>query len=131
MRDMGEPTQLTPTAGEVVFPGESRTVVPLPTTAVSAPWRPSHAGAGMLHTKGVCVHSTRTAQAQRAQRGHSTHMTGRNWGFCYNWQYSCLYKPYYTPTMLDSLMFAKAEHKNTATELGTAVTQCRQHRANR
>ena len=26
-------------------------------------------------------------------------------GFCYNWQYSCLYKPYYTPITLDSLMF--------------------------
>ena len=25
--------------------------------------------------------------------------------FCYNWQYSCLYKPYYTPTALDILMF--------------------------
>ena len=48
----------------------------------------------MHRTGGVC-----------AQRGHSAHMTGRNWGFCYNWQYSCLYKPYYTPTMLDSLMF--------------------------
>ena len=50
--------------------------------------------------------------------------------FCYNRQYSCLYKPYYTTTTLDSLMFAKAEHKNTATEFGTAVTQCRQDRAN-
>ena len=36
-----------------------------------------------------------------------------------------------TPTTLDSLMFAKAGHKNTATELGTAVTHCRQDRANR
>ena len=26
-------------------------------------------------------------------------------GVDYNWHYSCLYKPYYTPTMLDSLMF--------------------------
>ena len=39
-----------------------------------------------------------------AQCVHKAHMTGRNWDFCY-WQYSCLYKPHYTPTMLDSLMF--------------------------
>ena len=25
--------------------------------------------------------------------------------FCYNWQYSCRYRPYYTPTVLDNLMF--------------------------
>ena len=36
---------------------------------------------------------------------HIAHMTGRNWGLCYNWQYSCLYKPYYTTTTLDSLIF--------------------------
>ena len=31
------------------------------------------------------------------------------------------------PTTLDSLLFAEAKHKNAATELGTAVTRCRQH----
>ena len=71
------------------------------------------------------MHSAGTARAQRA---HDRKKLG---GFCYNWQYSCLYKPYYTPTTLDSLMFAKVEHKNTATQLGTAVTHCHQDRANR
>ena len=76
------------------------------------------------------MHSAHIAWAQRAQRGHNTHMTGRNWGVLLQLAIF-LPKPYYTPTTLDSLMFAKAEHKNTATELGTAVTQCRQDRANR
>ena len=72
----------------------------------------------------MCVHRARTARAQR------THDRKKLGVVCYIWQYSCLYKPYYTPTTLDSPMFAKAEHKKTATELGT-VTQCRQDRASR
>ena len=39
--------------GKLFLPGESGTVVPLLTSVASAPWRLSHAGAGMLHTKGV------------------------------------------------------------------------------
>ena len=81
-----------------------------------------------------CVHGI-PHEGVCAQRGHSAGTT-RTWqeeigGFCYNWQYSCQYKPYYTPTTLDSLMFAKAGHKNTATKLGTAMIQCHQDRANR
>ena len=30
---------------------DSGTLVPLLTSVASAPWHPSHAGAGMLHTK--------------------------------------------------------------------------------
>ena len=51
---------------------------------------------------GACVHSAGTARAARARRAHDRKKLG---GFCYNWQYSCLYKPYYTPTTLDNLMF--------------------------
>ena len=40
-----------------------------------------------------------------AQHAHKAHVTGKKWGVCYNWQYSCRYTPYYTPAMLDSLMF--------------------------
>ena len=36
--------------GEIIL-CESGIIVPLLTSAASAPWRPSHAGAGMLHTK--------------------------------------------------------------------------------
>ena len=41
---------------------------------VEAPW------SKFKWPKGAYVHNARTVQAQRAQRGHSTHMTGRNWG---------------------------------------------------
>ena len=34
-----------------------------------------------------------------AQPAHDREKLGN---FCYNWQYSCLYRPYYTPTTLDS-----------------------------
>ena len=36
-------------------------------------------------TEGACVHSLGTAWAQRAQHGHSAHITGRNWGFVLQW----------------------------------------------
>ena len=42
-----------------------------------------------------------TARAQRAHEESGV--------LCYNWQYSCLYKQYYTPATLDTLTFAEAE----------------------
>ena len=36
----------------------------------------------------------------RAQSAHDREKLG----FCYGWQYSWLYRPYYTPTMLESLI---------------------------
>ena len=47
------------------------------------------------YSRGMCVHSAGTARTWQEEIG----------GFCYNWQYPCLYRPYYTPTTLDSLMF--------------------------
>ena len=41
----------------------------------------------------------------RPQRGHSTHMTGRNWGFLLQLAIFLPIQTYYTPTTLDSLMF--------------------------
>ena len=44
-----------------------------------------------------------------AQRAHSAGTAricqGEIGGVTYYWQYSCLYRPYYNPTMLDGLMF--------------------------
>ena len=64
------------------------------------------------------MHSARTAQAQRAQHRHNAHMKEEIGGFCYNWQYSCLYKPYYTPKTLDSLMFARRSTRILQHNLG-------------
>ena len=38
------------------------------------------------------------------QHGHNSIYQGEIGGFGHYWQYSCLYRPYYTPTWLDGLM---------------------------
>ena len=52
LREVGSQMGSQP-GGELLVLCESRTVVPLLTTAASAPWRPSRAGAGMLHIRAL------------------------------------------------------------------------------
>ena len=47
----GQPVGLPNSRGKIFWLGESRTVVPLLTNGASAPWCPSHAVIGILHTK--------------------------------------------------------------------------------
>ena len=76
------------------------------------PWAPVHELTEFCPTGCQCTRTRGrpgTARAQCTQRVHGARTThicqGEIGGFCYYWQYSCLYRPYYTPPMLDSLMF--------------------------
>ena len=54
-----------------------------------------HVSGGVLAQRGHSAHNTRTARICQEETGI----------FCYYWQYSCLYTPYYPHTMLGCLMF--------------------------
>ena len=68
--------------GEIYLVGESGTVVPLLPGATSAPWRPSHAGAGMLHMGGGNIGPTFVEACLRAVCRSGERYVGRGKLLC-------------------------------------------------
>ena len=76
-------------------------------------------GNGRLGLRTICnahsVHSAHTVPILQGEIGD----------FCYNWQYSCLYIPYYTPTMLDNLMPKHSSSYTSQTHQSDSVVTSR------